>query len=328
MDFATSLLSNIREYILLSATPPSSNPDSISRAIQVLLQQSNDVRGIFLASEAATFGAATFEARRAISEGIAVVGISESSNLINLVYQGNFSALVTTDSYALGYHAIISVVALSAGEKIPNSVNVPPKLILPTREFVEQHDYPPLNTAAYGIVAFPQGGTPGQKERMVSICQSYYETFLTPQQVSTPISEQMVTVWPVDSSRNLLAISRKSKSQEACDLAVEHYGLKTSLTAISEAELTTKGFNLNGMGPFLLASAPSTQKGKKDTLVLVVDLSQSTNEEQYLDYFRKWRDDIVKNPALWNNGWSLEKVRLAIRSWPIKPGQLCSPMGQ
>jgi hypothetical protein len=99
------------------------------------------------------------------------------------------------------------------------------------------------------------------------------------------------------------------------------------LTAIKEAEATKAGLRLLGSGPFLLGWAPSGEKGKKDALVLAVDLSGANTNEHYLEYFREWRDDIERRPEVWNNGWSLEKLRLAIRDWADKTGTMLLPHG-
>ena len=245
----------------------------------------------------------------------------------NLLDQQIVSGLIVPDAYQIGYEAVRLTVARFNGKTVPDVSKVAPTLLLSTRQFIQPHDFPPLTTAAYGIVAFPQGGMRDQKERMKNICEAYYETFPPASEVSTPIAQQMVTVWPVDSPQSLIQISKKTGNVETCESAVEHYGLTTSLKAIKEAESTTGGMSLAGSGPFLLGWAPSSEKGKKDTLVLVVDLSGATTGDQYLGYFRQWRNDIERDPAVWNNGWTLDKLRLAIRDWADKTGTMLLPHG-
>jgi hypothetical protein len=190
---------------------------------------------------------------------------------------------------------------------------------IPTRTFMGPHDYPPVLFAAYGIVAFPQTATADSKPRFVKACEAYLATLPLSSSVGRPMSAQMVTIWPIDRPDTALYLSSSSAPSNVCDIAVAHYDLTTALYAIHEAT-RVGGTALTGDGPYLLAWAPSSEKGKPDALVLVADLSNAMNSEQFTDYFRDWRTSIEQNPGLWNKGWSREGIRLAIRDWADKWG--------
>jgi ABC-type sugar transport system substrate-binding protein len=303
------------------------SPEAAYIATKQFISTSTEIKGIFAASDEATLGAARAIEELKQSGKISFVGVGSGKELENLLDQQVISSLIVPDAYQIGYEAVRLTVARFNGKTVPDISKVALTLLLSTRQFIQPQDFPPLTTAAYGIVAFPQGGTRDQKDRMKNICEAYYQTFPRASEVSTPIAQQMVTVWPVDSPQSLIQISKKTGNVETCESAVEHYGLTTSLKAIKEAESTTRGISLTGSGPFLLGWAPSSEKGKKDTLVLVVDLSGATTGDQYLGYFRQWRSDIERNPAVWNNGWTLDKFRLAIRDWADKTGTMLLPHG-
>jgi hypothetical protein len=194
---------------------------------------------------------------------------------------------------------------------------------IPSRAFLGPHDIPPLDFAAYGIVAFSQKSTSSTAARHLSICEAYVATLPPVSNVAVPTNEQMVTVWPVE---NELLAGNLTSGRTDCKLAVEHYDLPTALTALWDAR-NQEGINLSGVGPYLLAWSPSAKKGKKDAIVLIADLSGATTGEQYLDHFRKWREEIEKRPELWRRGWSEVDLKTAIRNWADKWGTMILSVG-
>ena len=194
-----------------------------------------------------------------------------------------------------------------------------PPLVTPTRAFLGPHDVPPKTFAAYGIVAFQQKATPETIRRHISICEAFVATLPDISEIGAPSQEQMVTVWPLDDAK--LAATKPD-----CKLAVEHYDLPTALTALDEAR-TQDNTHFSGAGPYLLAWAPSSNKGKKDALVLVADLSSSTRAEDFLDQFRVWREEIEQKPELWRGGWSGPTLTSLIRNWADKWGTMFLSVG-
>ena len=143
------------------------------------------------------------------------------------------------------------------------------------------------------------------------VCQAYWASLPPSSDLDIPISEQMVTVWPVDDPKPLSVVN---DSLDACEYAVQHYHLKTSLLALRQARNANVG-PFNDRGPYLLAWAPAKKKGDTDTIVLVLDLSHAYTSQNFLEQFRAWREQIEGDPALWNNGFSIEQVRIAIKFW-------------
>ena len=189
-----------------------------------------------------------------------------------------------------------------------------------SRAFLEPHDYPPQEYAAYGILAFSALATPVSRPRLVIICEAYiaslpHTTELT--ELGVPPAKQMVTVWPVV-SKTLADKLNNALTQASCGNAIDHYHLATGLTALAHAEIT--GEDISGDGPFLLAWSPSTRKGKTDTLVLIMDLSDLTTSEQAISMMRDWRDRIEQDTSLWDNGWSAERLRVKLQFWADKYG--------
>jgi hypothetical protein len=110
-------------------------------------------------------------------------------------------------------------------------------------------------------------------------------------------------------------------------LAADRYDLTTAQTALKEAEYTKSDLSLNGAGPYILGWAPSTTKGQKNTSVLIYDLSTTVVDAHFREEFRDWDKDIAKDPSTWINGFSLEKLRRAVRNWADKTGLLLTPHG-
>ena len=171
-------------------------------------------------------------------------------------------------------------------------------VVLPTRAFLLPHDIPPEDFAAYGILAFPQKATPSTIRRHISICEAFVATLPSASLVSVPPKQQMVTVWPVDSASALEQIERHPPD---CKIAVDRYDLPTALTALKEARTEQRTFLAEG--PYLLAWAPSSTKGKKDALVLVADLSDARTDIDFLIRFRAWRDEIEKKTGSLGARW-------------------------
>lgn len=196
-------------------------------------------------------------------------------------------------------------------------------VIRTSRIFLPPHNFPPEEFSAYGIVAFPTLSDAENEARYIMVCRAYLATLPEAEALATsttlpatPLRLQMATVWPVDAEG--IAKVRDENSDSLCSDAVRHYHLQTALIALRQA--AKGGSSVGGRGPYLLAWSPSSQKGKRDAVVLVADLSSATTYEQFRGYFRDWRRDIEQNPDLWRNGWSMEKVRLAIRNWADRWG--------
>ena len=175
-------------------------------------------------------------------------------------------------------------------------------------------------------MAFPQRSTPQTERRHISICHAFLASLPDTSEINRPPSDQMVTVWPVESETVASELSHRT-GESICQLAVTRYHLRSALLALRQAK-TDKAINLSGEGPYLLAWAPSSEKGKSSAIVLIYDLSNDVRPEQYAASFRAWRNDIERKPELWRHGWSLADLRNVIRNWADRWGSLFLSIGQ
>jgi hypothetical protein len=182
-----------------------------------------------------------------------------------------------------------------------------------SRVFAGPSQYPPASFKAYGILAFPTRATPADQKRHVMFCNEYEADLPHVSEVPIPPSQQMVTVWPLETSDQAERLNRTPRDPRGCEYAVEHYGLVVALEAMNQAELTDEE-KAEG-GPFLLAWSPAAEKGKKPALVLKVDMSQITEAKDAKSLFIKWRADIERDPRTWDKGWNVELVREKLRYW-------------
>jgi hypothetical protein len=54
---------------------------------------------------------------------------------------------------------------------------------------------------------------------------------------------------------------------------------------------------------------------------LVIDMSRDMSQDDFDHHFEEWKDEVVENPELWRQGWSLENLRLVIRDFSDRYGQ-------
>jgi hypothetical protein len=181
------------------------------------------------------------------------------------------------------------------------------------RPFVSPGQYPPEQFAAYGIVAFPATANPATRGRYLMVCREYWAALSASSDLAVPLDQQMVTVWPVRSAQTAEYLSAAGR-EESCEKAVADYHLGTAQTALRHAEIAD-GEPRNRRGPYLLAWAPPSEKGHEGALVLSIDLSSASAPEHFAESFQRWRQQIEQQPELWEQGWSVEVLRDAIRDW-------------
>lgn len=195
-----------------------------------------------------------------------------------------------------------------------------PALVTASRIFASPKRYPPTDFAAYGILAFPSRPSPFTRNRYLMFCHAYLAVLPHESELDVPRAEQMVTVWPLRSDEACDRLNRaRDLPQDACEMAVDDYGLVIAQQALKEAKLS--GRNVSGGGPFLLAWSPAANKGKPGAPVLVSDLSDITTYEQAHERLLAWSRDIESDPAVWTGGWNLERIRVHIRNWVDKYGE-------
>jgi hypothetical protein len=207
---------------------------------------------------------------------------------------------------------------LPSPSKVPTTPNaVPPAptgapvpRLVPARVYLRAADIPPPSIGAYGVVALRSKPTPANRERLLRTCIAYRAS-LPPQRTlpsSIPPSNQMLTIWPLDEPDASEAL------KDDCDFAVDHYDLVGGILAIQDAS-RHQGANLEGVGPFLIGWSPSNTRGVPDKVVLIFDLSHLESQASFDEAFTIWQKKIVENPTLWVSGFSVTKIRLALRDF-------------
>jgi hypothetical protein len=178
----------------------------------------------------------------------------------------------------------------------------------PVRALIEPQEVPPREVGAYGLVAFTSMALPSEIERHKFVCEAFKATLIPQDQLpkSIPLSEQMISYWPVRNKRSSEALALD------CTFLIAQYDLKTGLDAINDADKKKTGL-AQKRGPFLIAWSPAESRFKKDAVVLVVDLSSVDGQQSFLEVFKSWRQKIVDDPKLWKRGFEIDAIRLALR---------------
>jgi hypothetical protein len=177
------------------------------------------------------------------------------------------------------------------------------------RALIEPAEMPPREVAGYGIVAFTSRPQPHDVERYKAICEAYKATLPSQTELppDTPLSEQMITYWPI------LDKNTPEARHADCAHLVANYALLLGLDAIHDAD-KKKEEMASRRGPFLIAWAPSGSRFLPDALVLVFDLSSFDGERSFTEVFQAWRQQITDKPELWRHGgFDVEAVRRIIR---------------
>lgn len=182
-----------------------------------------------------------------------------------------------------------------------------------SRLFAAHGEYDPWDFAAYGILAFQSEVDGDSRDRYRLFCEAFLTTFVTATRVEsagTPLSEQMVTIWPLlDSDLAYYLNSHTGAGLELvpdCTEIVDAIDLQRSHDALGATRTS-----LTGRGPYLLAWAPGCAFDKTDN-VLLVDLSRVDTLDEASAEFIFWRDEIQKDPELWSQGWNTDRALMKL----------------
>ncbi len=178
----------------------------------------------------------------------------------------------------------------------------------PVRALIEPAEMPPREVAGYGIVAFTTRPLPEDVARYTAICEAYKAVLMAQDELpaNTPLSEQMVTYWPV------LDKNTPEARRGDCAHLVSTYALRLGFDAIEDADKRHEGL-ARRRGPFLIAWAPSNSRSQPDAVVLVMDLSTLDDQRSFLEVLQDWRQQITDKPELWRRGFNIEALRRTIR---------------
>lgn len=180
-------------------------------------------------------------------------------------------------------------------------------ILHPVRQYLREKDIPPFGVAAYGIVALKSKPTAANRNKLTMVCESFLAHFDKAEFAPHPRSDQMVTVWPLNHPESPMAKS------DDCNWILGDYALGAASTAMAFA--TKQRMTFEGEGPFLLGWSPASSRFEPDELVLMVDMSASNDQASIDHNFDFWKDEIVRDPATWRHGFSLERIRQKIKDF-------------
>lgn len=196
----------------------------------------------------------------------------------------------------------------------PQSAPARALALRPVRAYLRAADVPPPTVGAYGLVAFRAKPTSSTRARLLMACAAFTASLPRQQDLAgvVPTSEQMVTIWPLDEP------DAPQAKNDDCDFLIDHYELFGGVSAIEDAG--RQGATLDGEGPYLIGWSPSNARGVPDEVVLVVDLSAFESQDSFNSAFLFWQKKIVENPQLWRSGFTVERIRLALRDFVDRYG--------
>ena len=189
-----------------------------------------------------------------------------------------------------------------------------PVTLTPVRAYLRADQIPPPGVGAYGILALHGRPTAATNSRLTMACNAFL-AYLPRQEdlpSSVPLTDQMLTIWPVDNP------DAPEMKADKCDYMLGHYDLYAAQSAMQDAERQHGDFA--GEGPFLIGWSPSDTRGRPDKLVLIVDMSSYDSQDRFDHALQFWKEKIVEEPDLWRSGWSLDQLRLAIRDFTDRYG--------
>jgi hypothetical protein len=187
------------------------------------------------------------------------------------------------------------------------------KPLLPVRAYLRADQIPPSGAGAYGLVVLHSRPTAANRAKLTMVCKSFVAHFPRKETAKALLSDQMITVWPLDNP------GAKKAKKDDCDYALDHYDLVASEAAISDAQ--RQRANFEGSGPYLVGWSPSKARGVPDELVLVVDMSADSSQAEIDSKFLFWKTKIIDDPSVWRNGFSIERLRVAIQIFADRYGQ-------
>lgn len=190
-----------------------------------------------------------------------------------------------------------------------------PKDNVPARDFMIEGLLASLEKyPVKGYVLFSSKPNNISSSRHLALCESYVRQFDIISEFKDKVTDEniMPTYWLL--STKAKKIVEKSNISELnnldCKNYVELYGYARAKVLLNRVDL------LSSNGPILVAwSNRSTNKE-----VLVFDLS-SFDKNDFDRAMLIWKDRIVKNPSIWNDGFNYTKVKEVFRSFLQKYGE-------
>ena len=177
----------------------------------------------------------------------------------------------------------------------------------------------PKGYGAVAVLAFPHPPTDDDERARYRAACAAYVTVLQDSAVASafaPDRPQMVTLWPRDDIQTAMSVPTPTSAAalaRICDAAVEHYAYLAADGWLSQLPRTV-AFARAAPGPFLVAWAPPTARGRPNVPILRYDLSDFATAREFDDGFTLWKTEIEDDPSLWASGWNLTRWKLKSRA--------------
>ncbi len=193
-----------------------------------------------------------------------------------------------------------------------------------TRLFTASDFRIPDGFGAVAVLIFPNEAAldPARQQR---VCRAFVAVLddSTAVLAASPSREQMVTIWPVMQVTPALRLTEARRHDSTavdaiCPGAVAAYDYAQA--SDWSAKLPARARSGSRAGPFLVAWAPPSQAGDPRAPILTYDLSGFSTDNQLLDAFRIWKQEIEDDPQLWSGGWNLTRWRLTTRAMADRYG--------
>jgi hypothetical protein len=218
--------------------------------------------------------------------------------------------------FVLGACAATTVpAARDRGLLLPD--NQPPAVadnsIIPTRTFLSESQIPPRRQVGYGIFALRAMANAEHDDRLEFACKAFLAALPEGGSIAATASKgRMPTIWPVSGVT-------LSGNLNDCDYLLNIYDLSVSLSAIQDAR--NAGVSVRGRGPFLIAWSQARGAAPQQGSTLVWDLSSASTMEDFNEAMLIWQEAVTSDPATWQNGFVMERVRLAVRDFSNRWGK-------
>jgi hypothetical protein len=213
-----------------------------------------------------------------------------------------------------------SAIAGGVGRPRPaGTTELPSTAPLGTRLFTPPLYDVPKGYGAVAVLAFPHPPTDEDERARYRAACAAYVTVLPDSAVASafaPDRPQMVTLWPRDDLQTAMSVQAPGSAAELsrlCAAAVEHYAYLAADGWLSQLPRTV-AFDRAARGPFLVAWAPPTARGRPNVPILRYDLSDFAAPSEFVDGFSLWKNEIEDDPTLWASGWNLTRWRLKTRA--------------
>lgn len=206
------------------------------------------------------------------------------------------------------YLLLVTLFLLTSCSSTPEAVIVmapapdTPVVMVPTRDTLNSEHPPISGYGAYGYVIFTKRPIDNPTSNANEFCEAY-RAGLEPSSSFPSIQKShiMPTFWLL-----------KSDSNNSCKSLVKNYDY-------AKAKLIASAIKkLDVAGPILVAwTLPFEEAKGLDALVL--DLSE-IQTEQYSEVIGTWSSRITRSPDMWSDGFNIEKIRIALKSFLNKNG--------